>query len=205
MIASISGRVSQASLDQAVVVVGGVGLKVTLTPDTAASLRPGENTDLFTSMVIRDDAWTLYGFAEETEREVFELAQRVSGIGPRIALAMLSVLPPQRLSAAIASGDTATLIKVPGIGRKSADRIVLELKDTMAAYAAANPADPDTAAVPVETDASAPWRTPVVEALTSLGWSSKQAEAGADAVLDEVGADAPVGTALKAALRELGR
>lgn len=203
MIASISGHVAQASLDSAVVVVGGVGLRVTLTPNTAASLRIGEHVDLVTSMVIREDAWTLYAFSEETEREVFELAQKVSGIGPRIALAMLSVLPPQRLSAAIAAGDTATLTKVPGIGRKSAERIVLELKDAMAAYAAANPTAPENEAAP-STEAT-PWRAPVVEALTGLGWSAKQAEDGADAVADEVGADAPVGVALKAALRELGR
>lgn len=208
MIASVSGTVARAGLDHAVIEVGGVGLLVRVTPGTAAGLRPGEETRLATSMVVREDAWTLYGFADETEREIFEVAQSVTGVGPRMAQAMLAVFSPARLRSAIAGGEVATLVKVPGIGKKSAERIILELKDKMLALSLT---DDDGTAPAVaepesdETDSAAPWRAQVVEALVSLGWSSKQAENGAGAVLDEVGVDAPVGAALKAALRELGR
>lgn len=209
MIASVHGTVARAGLDHAVIEVGGVGLVVRLTPGTASGLRPGDQTKLATSMVVRDDAWTLYGFADDTEREIFEVAQSVTGVGPRMAQAMLAVFTPARLRQAIAGGEVATLVKVPGIGKKSAERIILELKEKMLALVLA---DDDADAVPgasvaePQSDTSAAqWRAPVVEALVGLGWSSRQAENGADAVLDEVGADAQVGAALKAALRELGR
>lgn len=206
MIASVNGTVARAGLDHAVIEVGGVGLLVRLTPGTAAGLRLGEPAKLATSMVIREDAWTLYGFADETEREIFEVAQSVTGVGPRMAQAMLAVFSPARLRQAIAGGEVATLVKVPGIGKKSAERIILELKEKMLALSLAED-DPAAPAPQPESDTSpaAPWRGQVVEALVGLGWSSRQAENGADAVLDEVGADAPVGAALKAALRELGR
>ncbi len=206
MIASVSGVVARAGLDHAVVEVGGMGLLVRLTPGTAAGLRPGEQAQLATSLVVREDAWTLYGFAE-TEREMFEVAQSVSGVGPRMAQAMLAVFTPARLRSAIAGGEVATLIKVPGIGKKSAERIILELKDKMHALTFSTEEEGESPLPEPEglDAAAAPWRAPVVEALMSLGWSARQAEAGADAVLDEVGADAAVGSALKAALRELGK
>lgn len=206
MIASVNGTVARAGLDHAVIEVGGVGLLVRVTPGTAAALRPGEQAKLATSMVIREDAWTLYGFADETEREIFEVAQSVTGVGPRMAQAMLAVFTPARLRSAIAGGEVATLVKVPGIGKKSAERIILELKDKMLALSLPDD-DPVAAAPELESDPSAAplWRAQVVEALVGLGWSSRQAENGADAVLEEVGADAAVGVALKAALRELGR
>lgn len=202
MIASVQGQVASAGLDSAVVVVGGVGLLVHTTPATAAGLRPGEEAHLATSLVVREDAWTLYGFAGAAEKEIFETALSVAGVGPRLALAMLSVHAPARLSAAIAAGDVAALVKVPGIGKKSAERIVLELKDKMAVLAAG--LDEGTPA-PLTLDDGPAWRTPVMEALIGLGWTAKQAEAGLDAVADELGADAPVATALRTALRELGR
>ncbi|MDO5698450.1 MAG: Holliday junction branch migration protein RuvA [Dermatophilus congolensis] len=208
MIASVNGTVARAGLDHAVVEVGGVGLLVRLTPGTASGLRPGEQAHLATSLVIREDAWTLYGFADDTEREIFEVAQSVTGVGPRMAQAMLAVFTPARLRSAIAGGEIATLVKVPGIGKKSAERIVLELKDKMLALTLASDDidDPGIDAAETATDGdAAPWRAPVVEALVSLGWSVKQAEGGADAVLAEVGANAEVGVALKAALKELGR
>lgn len=207
MIASVNGIVARAGLDHAVVEVGGMGLLVRLTPGTAAGLRPGEPTQLATSLVIREDAWTLYGFADETEREMFEVAQNVSGVGPRMAQAMLAVFTPARLRSAIAAGEVAALIKVPGIGKKSAERIILELKDKMHALTFATDDEGEAAMPEAEGGQSvaAPWRAPVVEALVSLGWSAKQAEGGTDAVLEQVGTDAAVGEALKAALRELGR
>lgn len=205
MIASVQGRVATVGLDHAVVVVGGLGLFVRTTPATAAALRPGEEAHLATSMVIREDAWTLYGFPDADEKEIFEVAQSVSGVGPRLALAMLSVFTPARLAAAIAAGDVGALVKVPGVGKKSAERIVLELKDKMAALTGGRSGQSDDASVPAPEDGAPSWRTPVVEALTGLGWSTKQAEGGADAVAQEVGDDAPVAAALKSVLRELGR
>lgn len=205
MIASVQGRVATVGLDHAVVVVGGLGLFVRTTPATAAALRPGEETHLATSMVIREDAWTLYGFPDADEKEIFEVAQSVSGVGPRLALAMLSVFTPDRLSTAIAAGDVSALVKVPGVGKKSAERIVLELKDKMAALTRGRSGQSDDATAPTPEDGAPTWRTPVVEALTGLGWTTRQAEGGADAVAQEVGDDAPVAAALKSVLRELGR
>lgn len=196
VIASVSGTVGSVRLDSAVVVVGGVGLKVQATPATVAALRVGQPADLATSLVVREDSLTLFGFADPDERDTFDLVQTVSGIGPRLALAMLAVLTPDTLRLAISKEDVNALCKVPGIGRKSAQRIILELTGRIgvpigdgAAPAAAAPSGPDT--------------TEVVEALTGLGWTQKQAEpAVAAAALAQPGAD--VATLLRAALRTLG-
>ena len=119
--------------DGAVVEVGGVGLSVQCTPATLAALRIGEQAHLPTSLVVREDSLTLYGFADEDERVVFELLQTASGVGPRLAQAMLAVHGPDTLRRAVASEDLAALTQVPGIGRKGAQRIVLELKDRLGA------------------------------------------------------------------------
>ncbi|MBO3142776.1 Holliday junction branch migration protein RuvA [Dermatophilus congolensis] len=203
MIASISGTVISAGLDQAVIVVGGVGLQVRLTPATAASLRVGEQAELATSLVVREDAWTLYGFADAQEKEIFEVAQSVSGVGPRMALAMLAVFTPARLATAISAGEVAALVKVPGIGKKSAERIILELREKMTALGLdENPHHEELAASSSDEPV---WNDSVTEALMSLGWSAKQAEAALGRVAKTVDADAPVGVALKAALQELSR
>ena len=128
MIASLTGEVLTARLDSVVVEVGGVGLLVHTTPATAAAARPGESTRLATSLVVREDSLTLFGFADDDERALFEQVQTVSGVGPRLALAMLAVHPPQQLATAIAGGDVRALTKVPGIGKKGAERIALELR-----------------------------------------------------------------------------
>lgn len=200
MIASVAGTVLDARLDSVVVEVGGVGLLVHTTPATASGLRHGGEARLATSMVVREDSLTLYGFADAAERELFELVMSVSGVGPRIALAMLSVHAPDVLRAAIGGGDVVTLTKVPGIGKKGAERIVLELRDKVggAAAVAASGASP----APTATAGAQPQ---VVEALVGLGWSAKQAE---DAVAKVSAADdAPRTTSdlLRAALRMLGR
>ena len=127
MIASVRGRVLAVRLDCAVIEVGGVGLLVLATPATLAGLRIGDEAELATSLVVREDSLTLFGFADADERDVFETVQTVSGIGPRLALAMLAVHAPDGLRAAVAAQDLTALIKVPGIGRKGAQRIVLEL------------------------------------------------------------------------------
>ncbi len=206
MIASVRGRVLAVRLDAAVVEVGGVGLLVQATPATLATLRVGAEAELATSLVVREDALTLFAFTDADERDTFEVVQTVSGIGPRLALAMLAVHTPDGLRTAVAAQDLTSLMKVPGIGRKGAQRIVLELTDRLGA--------PSGAAVSVLPAAGvgAAWHDQVVEALVGLGWSAKQA---ADAV-DVVGAEVGVGGAasnttpdvarvLRAALRHLGR
>jgi Holliday junction DNA helicase RuvA len=209
VIASVRGRVLAVRLDSAIIDVGGVGLLVQATPATLAGLRPGSDADLATSLVVREDALTLFGFADADERDVFEVVQTVSGIGPRLALAMLAVHTPDGLRAAVAGGDLTALMKVPGIGRKGAQRIVLELTDRLGAPSSA------AASAPATPAAAQVWRDQVVEALVGLGWSAKQA---ADAVEAVTGAEPPdeadglgavgrtdVAGTLRAALRHLGR
>ncbi|MDQ4085203.1 MAG: Holliday junction branch migration protein RuvA, partial [Actinomycetota bacterium] len=140
MIAFVHGRVAAVGLDSAVVEVGGIGLQVLCTPGTLATLRPGEQARLPTSMVVREDSLTLFGFADEDERALFELLQTASGVGPKLAQAMLAVHGPEELRRAVAGDDIAALTRVPGIGRKGAQRIVLELKDRIGAPGAAGPA-----------------------------------------------------------------
>jgi len=202
MIASVRGTVLAVRLDAAVVEVGGVGMLVQATPATIATLHVGREARLATSLVVREDSLTLFGFVDDDERDVFETVQTVSGIGPRLALAMLAVHTPDGLRAAVATQDLNALVKVPGIGRKGAQRIVLELTDRLGAPTAATPAA--VAAPPVA------WRDQVVEALVGLGWSTKQAGEALDAVTAPASAgdgpaDGDVPAVLRAALRHLGR
>lgn len=201
MIASLTGEVLTARLDSVVVEVGGVGLLVHTTPATAAAARPGESMRLATSLVVREDSLTLFGFADDDERALFEQVQTVSGVGPRLALAMLAVHPPQQLATAIAGGDVRALTKVPGIGKKGAERIVLELRDKVVAASGDGGQAASQAVVPATAGDDQ-----VAEALIGLGWSAKQAE---DAVVkvaarpEAEGAGTPA--LLRLALRELGR
>ena len=200
MIAFVRGQVTAAGPDGAVVDVGGVGLSVQCTPTTLAGLRVGDRARVPTSLVVREDSLTLYGFADEDERSVFELLQTASGVGPRLALAMLAVHPPNALRRAVATEDLTALTKVPGIGKKGAQRIVLELKDRLA-----GPVDDDAAAAPAAAAAAAPWRAQVQTGLVNLGWSAKDAEAAVDAVAAELDGHEPpdVATLLKSALKKL--
>lgn len=200
MIASLTGEVLTARLDSVVVEVGGVGLLVHTTPATAAAARPGESMRLATSLVVREDSLTLFGFADDDERALFEQVQTVSGVGPRLALAMLAVHPPQQLATAIAGGDVRALTKVPGIGKKGAERIVLELRDKVGVLPGATPG---AGAAP----AAGGTQPQVVEALVGLGWSVKQAEdaVGRVASAGDAASMASTSAMLRAALRELGR
>jgi holliday junction DNA helicase RuvA len=201
VIASVRGSVLHAGLDRVVVEVGGVGMLVHTTPGTAAGVRRGQEATLSTTLVVREDSLTLYGFGSVDERDMFEQVQTVSGVGPRLALAMLSVMPPDRIRAAISGSDVAALTKVPGIGKKGAERMVLELRDKIGVSAAAGAVTPAATAVPV-------WRDQVTEALVGLGWSGKQAEDAVQRVADgagDPGATPNVSEMLRAALRELGR
>ncbi|GAA5162712.1 Holliday junction branch migration protein RuvA [Ornithinimicrobium tianjinense] len=200
MIASVRGPVRHVGLDHLVVEVGGVGLLVHTTPATASEGRTGAEITLETTLVVREESLTLYGFAGRDAKALFEQVQTVSGVGPRLALAMLSVHAPEAVRAAIATGDLAALTKVPGIGKKSAERLVLELKDKIVA------AGVDPAALPVAPaggdDAVA---TQVRAALEGLGWSAKQAADAVRTVTSAEGAPREVAAVLRAALRELGR
>ena len=198
MIASVRGVVLSAGLDSAVIDVGGVGLLLHTTAATAASLRPGAEAALATMLVVREESLTLYGFAEEQERAVFTLVQTVSGVGPRLALAMLAIHAPEGIRRAIAGGDLAALTKVPGIGKKGAERIVLELRDRIGDPSGAVSSQ---ARGPAADQASAQ----VHDALVGLGWSSRQAEDAVVAVTPEGGDGSDVSALLRAALRELGR
>lgn len=206
MISFVRGTVVHVGVDRVVIDLGSVGVSVLCTPVTALGLRTGEHVELMTSMVIREDGWTLYGFADADERAVFEQVQTVSGIGPRIALALLGTLSPDDLRRAVASGDEATLTKVPGIGRKGAQRLILELADRLG---------PSTAGAPAErasTGTAGGWQTAVAAGLTSLGWSAKEADAAVASLdpalvsaADAAGSAADIGGLLKAALRGLDR
>lgn len=205
MISFVRGTVQSAGVDHLVVDLGAVGVLVHCTPTSAASVRAGDHVELLTAMVVREEAWTLYGFLEADERGVFEQVQTVSGIGPRIALALLGTLTPDELRRALASADEAALMSVPGIGRKGAQRLILELADRLGAPAAGSVRAASVAG-------ASGWRASVVAGLTSLGWSAKEAEAavaGLDPTLvadaDARGGGADVSALLKAALRGLAR
>jgi holliday junction DNA helicase RuvA len=197
MISSVRGEVLAIALDHAVVEVGGVGLAVQATPSTLATLRRGEETRLHTAMVVREDSLTLFGFETPDARELFGLLQTVSGIGPRIALATLAVLDPNKLRSALVEGNITVLTQVPGIGRKGAERLTLELRDKVTAL----PGAPDG---PATVTAAAAVRTEVVEALAGLGFPAKQAELVVDRVLAEDDS-ATTATVLRASLATLGR
>ena len=209
MIASVRGTVLALRLDSAVVEVGGVGLLVAATPATLAGLRVGATAELATTLVVREDALTLFGFADADERDTFEIVQTVSGVGPRLALAMLAVHSPDGLRAAVAAQDLAALTRVPGIGRKGAQRIVLELADRLGAPTVpAGPGAAGATAGGAAVLAATGWEQ-VVEALIGLGWPARQAAEVVDAVVaEDAGAAAAagdVGGVLRAALQRLGR
>lgn len=197
MISSVRGEVLEIGLDHAVVEVGGVGLAVQAAPATLARLRRGEQAKLATTLVVREDSLTLFGFTDAEERELFLLLQTVSGIGPRIALATIAVLDPDTLRRALVDGDLTALTRVPGIGRKGAERLVLELRDKVVAPAAA------PATLPMHHGAGVQ-RDQVVEALVGLGFTAKPAEQAVDTVLAS-DPDADAATLLRAALSRLGR
>lgn len=202
MIAHLNGTVAGIGLDGAVIEVGGVGLRVQCTPDTLATLKPGEHARVATSLVVREDSLTLFGFVSDDERNVFELLQTANGVGPRLALAMLAVHSPDGLRRAVATEDVKALTMVPGIGTKGAQKIILELKDRLGA-----PSDPAAGLGAAPSRKAAPsWRDQVNTGLLNLGWSARDAEAAVVAVEADFDGQAPdVATALRAALRKLSK
>jgi Holliday junction DNA helicase RuvA len=205
VIAYVRGVVADLAPDEAVVEVGGVGLSVKCSPATIATLRIGQPARVPTSLVVREDSLTLFGFADEDEREVFTILQTASGVGPRLALAMLGVHRPDALRRAVAEGDLRTLQQVPGIGRKGAERIVVELKDRLGL-----PTGSGAAQSPLgrgNGGAGDAWQGQVHAALLGLGWSTREAD---DAVAEVAplarDQETPdVAALLRAALRSLDR
>ncbi|QIK76759.1 Holliday junction branch migration protein RuvA [Nocardioides piscis] len=198
MIAFVRGEVAALTLTSAVLEVGGIGLELMCTPNTLATLRVGANATLPTSMVVREDSLTVFGFLDDDEKQVFELVQTASGVGPKVAQAMVAVLSPDDLRAAVAGEDVKTLTRVPGIGQKGAQRIILELKDRIGA-----PTGPRLAGQAPRP--GQPWRDQVHQGLVGLGWSAKEADKAVDAVADEAGATPDIPALLRAALRTLSR
>ncbi|PYC76327.1 Holliday junction branch migration protein RuvA [Streptomyces tateyamensis] len=201
MIAFVQGPVAALSAGVAVVEVGGVGMAVQCTPTTLAALRLGEPARLATSLVVREDSLTLYGFADDDERATFEVLQAAPGVGPRLAQAMLGVHSPDALRVAVAQGDERALIKVPGIGKAKAAKLLLEYKDKLGAPHGSVPAQQPVASGP------APWSEQLHAALVGLGYAPREADEAVAAVTPEAEAQArtDVGALLKSALRTLSR
>ena len=199
MIAYVRGSVASVGAGSAIVDVGGIGLELQCAPGTLAGLRVGHPATLAATLVVREDSLTLYGFADDDERSVFEILQTVTGVGPRLAQSVLAALSPDTLRRAVAAEDLTALMRVSGVGRKGAQRLVLELKDRLGA--------PVGEVVDLGSSASAApsWEGQVREALIGLGWSPREADAALAVVSQDVEADADVATVLRLALRSLDR
>jgi holliday junction DNA helicase RuvA len=199
MIASVRGLVAALGPDGAVVDVGGVGLAVSCSPGTLARLRVGETARLATSLVVREDSLTLYGFADDDERALFELLQTANGVGPKLAQTILAVHPPHEVRRAIATGDLVSLTRVPGIGRKGAERIVIELRDRIGSVEDESPVDV------AGLTAVAPWREQLRHALAGLGFTGKEAFDAIDIVGADAGDTPDVPQLLRRSIQLLGR
>jgi Holliday junction DNA helicase RuvA len=201
LISFLRGTVAHVGLSSAVIDLNGAGMSVNATPQTLSGLRTGEEGKLFTSLIVREDSLTLFGFSSDDEREVFDVLLSVSGVGPRLALAVLAVHDPEAIRVAAHTGDGKAFTKVPGIGPKVAGRIVLELAGKLVPHGTGAAAAPAAAA-------SAPWKPQVVAAMTSLGWSEKDATSSIDKALSdspELEAGGQVAEILRATLRWLGQ
>lgn len=202
MIASLTGRVARIELDALVLEVGGIGYLVRTTPQALASTRHGAELTLHTELVVREDSLTLYGFPHPQETEIFRIVQSVSGIGPRIALAVLAVLEPEELRRAVAEEDVRTITRTPGIGPKVAGRMILELSGKLASPSGAPasttaPAGSPTVAGGGGIDAD------VIEALVGLGWPEKAAAGAVATAREGEGSDLDAASLLRSALRGL--
>ncbi|MCI4012392.1 Holliday junction branch migration protein RuvA [Brevibacterium sp. ZH18] len=195
MISFLSGTVHRIAADHLVILTYGVGRKVNVTPDTLASTRHGADIELVTTLVVREDSMTLFGFATEDENHTFDVLLSISGIGPRLAMAILSVMGPGELAAAISNQDANALTRVPGIGKKGASRIILELENKLPKLAASTPG-------PQLSFGGA--NQQVIDALVGLGWKEAQATDVVQEVVSDLGADAGTSALLKASLKVLG-
>ena len=203
MISFLRGTVAHVGLSSAVIDLNGAGMSVNATPQTLSRLRVGDEGKLFTSLIVREDSLTLFGFASDDEREVFDVLLSVSGVGPRLALAVLAVHEPEAIRVAAHSGDSKAFTKVPGIGPKVAgpDRAGTRRQARTARHGRRRRGAP-------AASAEAVWKPQVVAAMTSLGWSEKDATASIDKSLaDSPGAcrQGNVAEILRATLRWLGQ
>jgi holliday junction DNA helicase RuvA len=204
MIASVRGTVAAVSPDGAVIELGGFGVAVSCSPGTLARLRIGEQARLATSLVVREDSLTLFGFADDDERSLFELLQTANGVGPKLAQTILGVHPPREVRRAIATNDLAALMQVSGIGRKGAERIVLELRDRIGSIDGGTGGSPTGAGV----TAVAPWRDQLTHALSGLGFSTKESGEAVDVLagqLAESGDSPDLAALLRRSIQLLGR
>jgi len=199
MIASVSGVIKATTLNSAVIEVGGVGIQVALPARFAASLIIGTHAEIFTTLVVREDSLTLFGFDRANSRDFFDLLQTVSGIGPKVAQSALSIYEPEELASAIASENSAALERIPGLGKKGAQRTVLELKDKVNDLARNQTPG---------SNAHSHWRTQLQSALIGLGFTARDAESTIDVVASDLGAkvdQTDISQLLKLALQTRGR
>ena len=191
MISRLTGVLSEKAPPFVLVDVNGVGYEVQVPMSTFYNLPElGAKVTLLTQFIVREDAQLLYGFLTPTERASFRELIKISGVGPRIALALLSGLNTEELAHAVAAQDTSRLVKVPGIGKKTAERLLLELKGKMAPVLAT----PDWSAV---SDA----QTDILQALIALGYSDKEAQLALKALPTDVSVSDGIKQALKALAR----
>ena len=176
MISSLRGPVLEIRLDSLVIGVGGVGMTVMCSPDTISQARIDQEITLFTSLLVREDSLTLFGFANSENREMFEVVQGVSGFGPKLAFTILSSLPADELRTAIGNEDVARLKQTPGVGAKGAQRLVLELKDRIGT---------PTSGAKRSASKEAQWQIQVEQGLLGLGWSPRDAQRAITAVIEE--------------------
>jgi len=199
MIASVSGVVKATTLNSAVIEVGGVGLQVALPARFAAALIVGTQAEIFTTLVVREDSLTLFGFDRSESRDFFDLLQTVSGIGPKVAQSALSIYEPEELARAIASENAAALERIPGLGKKGAQRTVLELKEKVGEVIKSSSSS---------KSAKSHWRTQLQSALIGLGFTARDAEATIDSVATDLGSkidETDISHLLKLALQNRGR
>ena len=176
MISTLSGTIRSLSQDKLVIEVGGVGLSVLINPPTSMGLTLGAQTTLYTSLVVREDSLTLFGFLSEEVRNLFELVQTVSGVGPKVALSIMGALTPEDLARAISQEDTSAIERVPGIGKKGAQRMILELKGKLS----------DLSTGVTYKGHQPPWREQLLSALVSLGFSPKESDSAISYVVNDL-------------------
>ena len=193
MIAALRGNVLSIEPTAAVIEAGGVGYAVQATPATLAGLRVGQEAFVHTSLVVREDSMTLFGFADADEREVFDVLQTVSGVGPKLALTILATLTPDQLRQAVANADIAALTRVSGVGKKGAQRLVLEIGAKLGPRRGGD----------LEAPSSNARSGDVVAALVGLGFSERDAESACSQAEKAV-PEAEVPELLRASLKILG-
>ena len=179
MISTLNGTIRSLSNERLVIEVGGIGLSVLINPLTSSGLTLGSQSTLYTSLVVREDSLTLFGFLTEEVRNLFELVQTVSGVGPKVALSIMGALSPEDLARAIANEDTSAIERVPGIGKKGAQRMILELKGKIT----------DLGSIGSYKGHQPPWREQLSSALVSLGFSPKESDIAISNIVNDLHSD----------------